>query len=384
MEFKRVVIQNFKGIENMELTFFPGVNLILGENGVGKTSVLEAMTIAFGDFFNGIAGVNKRGILHEDIHFRTSLTGDASTKIEYCTPTTVRSEIHLDKATVTGEVTRRDETSQSRTKYLGKECALYARKICNDMHSILPLLCYFSTSRMAQSKREDFGTASKNKLQLADLISGTLSYVFDRHKRADDTPAYLEILKEKTIRIEMYPKTYDTYILENSAIAEDYDEEIAKLCFAQAVKFIERNADEHDPEIVAQVIVLQYLLFRFMNNDTRGYIYTQELKNQLANTELRGIKDQTFRMRIIGKLRDEGVIIASSQRGYKIPSRQAELYDFINHDAKIVIPMLARLKKCRDLVKLGTVNGIDLLAHPEYRQLQAFFDSLPVETDFEQ
>ena len=95
MEFKRVVIQNFKGIENMELTFFPGVNLILGENGVGKTSVLEAMTIAFGDFFNGIAGVNKRGILHEDIHFRTSLTGDASTKIEYCTPTTVRSEIHL-------------------------------------------------------------------------------------------------------------------------------------------------------------------------------------------------------------------------------------------------------------------------------------------------
>ena len=121
-------------------------------------------------------------------------------------------------------------------------------------------------------------------IQLADLISGTLSYVFDRHKRADDTPAYLEILKEKTIRIEMYPKTYDTYILENSAIAEDYDEEIAKLCFAQAVKFIERNADEHDPEIVAQVIVLQYLLFRFMNNDTRGYIYTQELKNQLANT----------------------------------------------------------------------------------------------------
>ena len=62
MEFKRVVIQNFKGIENMELTFFPGVNLILGENGVGKTSVLEAMTIAFGDFFNGIAGVTKRGI----------------------------------------------------------------------------------------------------------------------------------------------------------------------------------------------------------------------------------------------------------------------------------------------------------------------------------
>lgn len=187
----------------------------------------------------------------------------------------------------------------------------------------------------------------------------------------------LEKLKEKTIRIELYPKTYENYVLENSAIAEDYDEEIAKLCFAQAVKFVEHNNDNNDPEVKAQVIVLQYLLFRFMNNDTRGYIYTYELKDQLANTELRNMKDQAFRMRIIGKLRDKGVIIASSQKGYKIPSKQAELYDFINHDAKIVIPMLARLKKCRDLVKLGTANELDLLDHPEYQQLQAFFDSLP-------
>lgn len=140
------------------------------------------------------------------------------------------------------------------------------------------------------------------------------------------------------------------------------------------------NNDNNDPEVKAQVIVLQYLLFRFMNNDTRGYIYTYELKDQLANTELRNMKDQAFRMRIIGKLRDKGVIIASSQKGYKIPSKQAELYDFINHDAKIVIPMLARLKKCRDLVKLGTANELDLLDHPEYRQLQVFFDSLPEET----
>lgn len=152
------------------------------------------------------------------------------------------------------------------------------------------------------------------------------------------------------------------------------------MCFAQAVKFVEHNNDNNDPEVKAQVIVLQYLLFRFMNNDTRGYIYTYELKDQLANTELRNMKDQAFRMRIIGKLRDKGVIIASSQKGYKIPSKQAELYDFINHDAKIVIPMLARLKKCRDLVKLGTANELDLLDHPEYRQLQVFFDSLPEET----
>ena len=220
------------------------------------------------------------------------------------------------------------------------------------------------------------------RIQMADLISGTLAYVFDRHKKTDSTPKYLEILKSKIIRVELYPKTYDTYVLENSAIAEDYDEDIARLCFAQAAKFVEHHADDPDPEVRAQVIVLQYLLFRFMNNDTRGYIYTQELKGQLINnTEFQNISDTAFRMRIIGKLRDKGVIIASSQKGYKIPSKQSELYDFINHDAKIVIPMLARLKKCRELVKLGTANKLDLLAHSEYDQLRTFFDTIAISDD---
>ncbi len=217
---------------------------------------------------------------------------------------------------------------------------------------------------------------SKNSLgvQLADLMAGTLAYVYDRNKKGSDVPDYLHRLKAKINRIEIYPKTYSNYVFEDSAIAQDYDERIAKLCFAQAVKFINHNADSSDPDIQGQVIVLQYLLFRFMNNSARGYIFTKELKGQLANTELWNIDDRGFRRRIIGKLRDNGVILASSQRGYKIPTSQKELYDYINHDAKIVIPMLSRLKKCRDLVKLSTLNGIDLLEHDEYSQLRKCLD----------
>lgn len=218
-------------------------------------------------------------------------------------------------------------------------------------------------------------SANNVGIQLADLISGTLAYAYDNHKKDINAPNYIQMLQSKIIRIELYPKTYDNYVLENSAIAEDYDEDIAKLCFAQAVSFVEHYGNEEDIETKGQVIVLQYLLFRFMNNDTRGYIYTQELKKQLANTELYNISDSAFRMKIIGKLRDKGVIIASSQKGYKIPSKQSELYDFINHDAKIVIPMLERLKKCRDLVKLSTVNSLDLLEHSEYKQLRYYFDN---------
>ena len=41
------------------------------------------------------------------------------------------------------------------------------------------------------------------------------------------------------------------------------------------------------------------------------------------------------------------------------------------------LDMLARLKKCRDLVKLATNNDLDLLAEPEYQALKDFFDAQP-------
>lgn len=81
-----------------------------------------------------------------------------------------------------------------------------------------------------------------------------------------------------------------------------------------------------------------------------------------------------FRTRIIAKLRDEGVIIASSSKGYKIPSKVDELYDFINHGTTIILPLLDRLKKCRDNIKIGTDGKLDLFDNSEYKTLKEFFD----------
>lgn len=215
------------------------------------------------------------------------------------------------------------------------------------------------------------------RIQIADFISGTLARVYDEHKKSEYAGEYLGVLKENIIRIGMYPMSYKNYDIRSSPLAEDYDEDIARLCFSRAVTFIENNQQNEDPVIKAQIVVLKYLLFRFMNNDTRGYIYTGELIDHIKHTTLGEIKEQTFRTKIIGKLRDKGVIIASSTKGYKIPSKTSELRDYIKHDAKIVFPMLSRLKKCRDLVKLSTVNALDLLDDTEFSELKAYFDNLP-------
>ena len=41
MYLKKVHIKNYKAIEELDIDLKPGVNLLIGDNGAGKTSVLE-------------------------------------------------------------------------------------------------------------------------------------------------------------------------------------------------------------------------------------------------------------------------------------------------------------------------------------------------------
>lgn len=45
MRIDRLTLSNFRGLVNSTLDFSPGFNLIVGINGAGKTSVLEALRV---------------------------------------------------------------------------------------------------------------------------------------------------------------------------------------------------------------------------------------------------------------------------------------------------------------------------------------------------
>ncbi|MEA4967561.1 MAG: DUF3800 domain-containing protein [Bacteroidaceae bacterium] len=198
-------------------------------------------------------------------------------------------------------------------------------------------------------------------IQLADIISGSLAYNVDKNKiEKSEDKDYFKLLNKKNLKIISFPKTYETFDINDSGISTNYNKELAELCYRRAYRFIENNRTKIEEDVKQQVIILQYLLFRFMNNDKRNYIPTIELINHLSNFGYSKISTQTFRNKIIGKLRDAEVIISSSSYGYKIPTSEKDLLDFFNHDKSIIIPMLSRLKKCNDTIKLGTEGRIDL------------------------
>ena len=95
MYIEKIEIENFKAISKMELAFKPGVNLLIGDNGVGKTSILDAIVVALGGYLGGINGVSAKNILLSDIKIETRNIGTVSTGIIYNTPVKISCKIFI-------------------------------------------------------------------------------------------------------------------------------------------------------------------------------------------------------------------------------------------------------------------------------------------------
>jgi len=164
MFFQNVVIKNYKSINKMDIEFAPGINLIIGDNGAGKTTILEALTTVLGGFLSGIVSVSAKGILQSDVRIESTLLGDASSSIQYMTPVSVECNIDIEGKQYTWTRIRESETGSSRTKIIQDGILNYSRKISNNKESRLPLLSYMGTNRVSQPKREDYGSRLKIKL----------------------------------------------------------------------------------------------------------------------------------------------------------------------------------------------------------------------------
>ena len=60
--------------------------------------------------------------------------------------------------------------------------------------------------------------------------------------------------------------------------------------------------------------------------------------------------------------------------GRKLPANELDLVDFLNHNNTIIQPMLSRIEKCRNIVKLATKSQLDLLEKPAFNSLKKFYD----------
>jgi len=217
---------------------------------------------------------------------------------------------------------------------------------------------------------------SKNSLfiQVADIITGTLAKCFDVNKISKNPDLLLKPINEKIIEIKEFPKNYEIYKHLPDVKELKFNDTISQLSITLATNYIDKKINSKNPLEKDIVICLKYLLFYFKFINPNIYVPTRELLRQIEMYKTLPVTIHYFRSKVIAKLRDEGILIASSSKGYKLPAHELDLIDFMNHNNSIIQPMLSRIEKCINTVSLATKNELDLLEIPAYSNLKKFFD----------
>ena len=206
-------------------------------------------------------------------------------------------------------------------------------------------------------------------VQLADFIAGTLGYVFDDLKKSEKSEAFLEILKNRLISLNHFPKQYEINGLNQKDIFSEYDETIATLSLNRIFDVLD-TIKGNSKENIDRINFLKLLLLFHQSNHHQKYATANEFIKHLNVNRNKQLSKEQFTSKIIGNLRDKGVLIASSRDGYKIPTSANDLKKFINHGRTIIFPLLRRIEECRNAILLATANEYDILNEPEFKKLK--------------
>ncbi|SMF69225.1 Protein of unknown function [Alteromonadaceae bacterium Bs31] len=212
-------------------------------------------------------------------------------------------------------------------------------------------------------------------VQLADFLVGTLAKVYESKSNPALLESYRALLKSKALDLKEWPTRHQAYF-EPDKTSEEYDRFIHSHALSKAEIFIEKYRKFSDEETKLQVCVLSHLVFNSRLSSNDDYIATKGLLKHLESCGFIGVSEQAIRSQIVAKLRDKDVIIASCNRGYKIPSSYSDLFDFVERVNSLVLPLLERLNKARNSYNIASKGNVDLLKGPEYPELVEFLHIL--------
>lgn len=186
MRINRIHIENFRGIEDLTIDLHPQFNLLIGENGSGKTAILEAVSVAMGGFFLGFPGVPSRNIRDEDIRYFKTIEGS----YEYANYTRVSVENgfihHPPAAYLPDEKKHQIEWAKERRgiegktlhgnhnsiKYISQEINNLIKNSHRNFTVDLPVLAYYSTARLWKEGRENEKKKENSSLKLPTRFRG--------------------------------------------------------------------------------------------------------------------------------------------------------------------------------------------------------------------
>lgn len=157
MYISELNIKNYRKFSNYNVKFDKKLSVLIGKNGTGKTSILEALTVAVGTFFFGIEGVKSLGIRPSDVNKRYFNIGeDVEVKKQF--PVEIFAKGTINNFDVEWSRTlnsSKGKTTSINAKEMTKISGEYQERLMKgDTTLILPMLAYYGTGRLWDDHRE--------------------------------------------------------------------------------------------------------------------------------------------------------------------------------------------------------------------------------------
>lgn len=219
--------------------------------------------------------------------------------------------------------------------------------------------------------QHDFANSARSRMiQLADLVAGSLCYCFDDERKGDHSSGFRRILRSKEIDIQPWPLDYVPHTPSSPNTTPALDTVLQKALSKRAQHFINKHEESPEDDRQMQAATLKRLLFaRLYEEGTDCSVYSATLIEALNDEGFEELSDQAFKLRIIGKIRDAGILLTGSNEGYRLALTTDDIDEYIRHDSTIIVPMLRRLLTAREIVKTITLNKYDILSSQEHISL---------------
>lgn len=157
MILENLHLYNYRGFEELAVPFHSNLSVIVGNNGAGKTTILEAAAIALGTIFTPLDDISGVKINKEDAH-RKSFEMGSSDDVQQQYPVEISAKGEIEGRNIQWQRSlnsKNGATTLKDAKELTDIAVSYQQRLrTGDQTLTLPIIAYYGTGRLWDPHRE--------------------------------------------------------------------------------------------------------------------------------------------------------------------------------------------------------------------------------------
>lgn len=180
LKLKSLILTNFRNYEYFEIAFNKQLNVIVAENGIGKTTILDAIAIAYGEMLTRMPKIKGKSFEDKDLRIIDDKTNAPYMRIEVETYSSIswdRTQ-SVNKTKIIKNQIPQAKGIKELNNYIDE---LINKEYVNETAFDIPLIMYYGTSR-AVVKTPMRKTNFQKKFSRFEALSGALDADTNFHR----------------------------------------------------------------------------------------------------------------------------------------------------------------------------------------------------------